>query len=227
MRATRTFFVDLNRLRSIGADAEIIIQMMRAADDIALANWGLGVFTEEQPSIKRHIQAGACRYFLRLQCGHLCEAIRLVEKFNNSTKLIEILSSCPSWVQAAHGRLQEVLPGGERRNLFVDWILPIRNKLAFHYDDSLIKRALERILQDRNGGISTITCGSEMQLWRHGVADDLEDTIVCRLLWNIPPEADLRFEADLRAEFGAELCKDFLDFAGWVIISFIREHAAL
>jgi hypothetical protein len=200
---------------------------MRAADDIALANWGLSCFKKEQPLIKRHFQLGACRYFIRLQCGHVSEAIELLQRFNQHPNLVGIVDRCLPYAQEAYHRLIEVLPNGPRRNLFEKWILPIRNRLAFHYDQSLIKQALRRRAERFPNHHSSITRGSEMGLWRFGVADDIEDTIVCRLLWKIPLQADLRAEADQRSDFGSDLCSDFLNFVGEVAFRYIKDNAAV
>ena len=105
------------------------------------------------------------------------------------------------------------------------WIEPIRNRVAFHYDPSLIEKALSRraVASPR----STITRGTDMSLWRFGVADDIEDTIVCRLLWKIPETADLRAEADKILGFGGELARDFLEFSGEFAFRFVQETAAI
>lgn len=87
MRATQTFVVDLPRLRRQGTDSELVIRLMRAADDIALANWGLRHYSQDQPRLHKHVQAGARRYFVRMQCGHLVEALKLVEQMNRSRRV--------------------------------------------------------------------------------------------------------------------------------------------
>ena len=73
----------------------------------------------------------------------------------------------------------------------------------------------------------TITRGTEMELWRSGLADDIEDTIVCRLLWKISSNADLRSEADRIADFGAKLCEAFVDFSGELTFRYLRETATV
>ena len=227
MFSTKTIYVDIQRLHSNGPDAVLIIQLMRAADDIALANQGLNFFKQDKPRIMQHVQLGARRYFIRLQCGHVSEGIKLIEEFNQRPNLISIVPGCPPHIQGAHQRLMEVLPNGSRRNLFEKWILPIRNRLAFHYEKSLFERAIksraERLLKQ----ISSITRGSDIGLCRFGVADDIEDTIVCRLLWRIPIQADLRAEADRRADFGSDLCSDFLNFVGEIAFRYIKDNAAI
>ncbi|MDD1753909.1 MAG: hypothetical protein LUQ38_12575 [Methanotrichaceae archaeon] len=226
MRATETIFIDLQRLYDSGPDAVLIVQLMRAADDIVLANWGLSHFKSELPNLQKHVQLGACRYFVRLQCGHLAEALGLIEEFNQRPILVDMLAKCQSHVQNAYGRLIEVLPGGSQREKYEKWILPIRNRLAFHYDPSLIERALKRRALNPASRKSTITRGSEMKLWRFNVADDVEDSIVCRELWKIPLNSDLLIEANKRADFGSDLCRDFIDFVGELAFLYAREFSA-
>lgn len=222
MRATQTLVVDLDRLQRQGDDANLVIRLMRAADDIALANWGLRHFKDRRPRMEQHVRTGACRYFVRLQCGHLNEAMCLVQEVETRPRLTVLLARCTAAARAAFTRASECAPGGCRRGDFDALVAPIRNRLAFHYDRSLVAKALTR-RPDRR---STITRGTDISLWRFGVADDLEDTIVCRLLWNIPPSADLRAEADTRAQFGSDLCRDFLDFVGDFAFRYVRENAA-
>ena len=64
-------------------------------------------------------------------------------------------------------------------------------------------------------------------MWRSGVADDIEDTIVCRFLWQIPFAADVAAEANKVLDFGSAACRDYLDFAGELNFRFVRETAAL
>lgn len=226
MRATQTIFIDLQRLYDSGPDAVLIVQLMRAADDIVLANWGLSHFKSKLPNLQKHVQLGACRYFVRLQCGHLAEALELIEKFNQTPGLVDMLTRCQNDVQDAYRRLIEVLPGRSQWKKYEKWILPIRNRLAFHYDPSLIERALKRRASNPATSKSTITRGSEMNLWRFNVADEVEDSIVCRELWKIPPNEDSVIEANKRADFGSDLCRDFIDFVGGVAFRYARECSA-
>lgn len=225
MRATQTFVVDLPRLRRQGTDSELVVRLMRAADDIALANWGLRYYSQDQPGLRKHVQAGARRYFVRMQCGHLVEALKLVEEMNRSRRLKAVLSSGEQFAKDAFQRLLECIPGGARREEFERNVRLVRNKAAFHYDPGLVTKAL-KIRSDRPGSSqSTVTRGTDIELWRSGLADDIEDTIVCRLLWKIPASADVRAEADRIAGFGSALCRDFLDLAGEVTFKYLRQTA--
>lgn len=226
MLRTTTLMVDLRKLKAQGSEGILVVQLMRAADDIALANWGLRFFKEPQPNIRRHLQAGACRYFIRLQCGHLSEALPLTAQLQRFPGLVSILDGSPAHVRRAHQRLTQYLPSGPRRDRFEQWIRSIRNRLAFHYDRSLVERALTRRAGRPDSQLSSITRGTDISLWRFNVADDLEDTIICRELWKIPYGANVRREADRRADFGSRMCSDFLDFAGEVTFRFAQMKAA-
>ena len=93
MRATQTFVVDLERLQRQGPHANLVVRLMRAADDIALANWGLNHYTNaDEPRLRRHVQQGARRYFVRLQCGHMAEGLKLIEEVQNSRRLKTVLT---------------------------------------------------------------------------------------------------------------------------------------
>jgi hypothetical protein len=227
MRATQTFVVDLKRLNREGADANVVIRLMRAADDIGLANWGLRHFSEEQPRVRRHVQQGARRYFVRLQCGHLVEALKLIEEVQKSRRLRALVPACDEFAQQAFGRLLECVPGGARRKEFESRVRVVRNKAAFHYDSTLVAAALESRASRDGSSQCMITRGTEIGLWRSGLADDIEDTIVCRMLWKIPLTADVQLEANKMAEFGAELCRDFLDFSGEVTFRYLRQTATI
>ena len=74
---------------------------------------------------------------------------------------------------------------------------------------------------------SKITRGDHISLWRFELADDIVDSVVCRQIWKIPRNANLRQEADLKADYGSELCQSFLDFSGEFIFRFIEDHAVI
>jgi hypothetical protein len=200
---------------------------MRAADDIALANWGLERFTEEQPRRLKHVQAGARRYFVRLQCGHLVEGMKLIEEVRQSPNLMALVQKCEEFAQQAFHRLGECARGGSRRADFKNRVELIRHTAAFHYDAKLVAKALKSRASRPGSSKCTITRGTEVGLWRSGLADDIEDTIVCRLLWKIPLSVDVEAEANKMAAFGADLCRDFLDFAGELSFRYLRQSATV
>jgi hypothetical protein len=226
MRATQTFVIDLSRLERLGSDGNLVIRLMRAADDIALANWGLKHFSQDQPPIARHVQRGARRYFVRLQCGHLTEALDLIREIQNCPMLVQLLDRSDEDIKSAFADLSACLSGGAKHRDFKNWIAPIKNRTIFHYDKSLISRALKSRAARVASPKSTITRGTEIGLWRSELADDIEDTVVCRLLWRIPVGDDTQDEADRIADFASSLCRDFMDLAGDLSFRYLRENAS-
>jgi hypothetical protein len=79
MARTSTTYVDLERLQALGERASVIIRLMIAGNDIALANQCFGYYKNEESSINNDIRRGAGLYFIKMQCGHLNEAIKLIE----------------------------------------------------------------------------------------------------------------------------------------------------
>jgi hypothetical protein len=228
MPGTQTLFVDLARLERQGPDAHLIILLMRAADDIAVANWGLRQFSDSQPTgVEQQVREGARRYFVRLQCGHLFEGLKLIVGVQKSPVLSSLVARCDEAAQDAFRRLCQYVRGGARRQEFERKIGLIRHKAAFHYDAKLAAAALRSRANRKGSSISTITRGTEINLWRSGVADDVEDTLVCRLLWQIPLSADVRVEADKILEFGAGACRDFLDFVGDISFRYLQDTSTV
>jgi hypothetical protein len=111
MERTRTLWVDINRLHRSDPSG-LVLRMMMAANDIALANWGLTEFKKPQPRLSRHMQNGACLYFIRLQCGHLSEALKLVGELNKDSDSKAGLERCNETARQAYSTLNSCLPGG-------------------------------------------------------------------------------------------------------------------
>ena len=227
MRATQTLVVDLERLQRCGQEGILIIRLMMAANDLALADWGFKQFKQEQPRLQRHAQLGACRYFIRLLCGHLNEAIKLVQEVRDTPSLSCLIERCTQPTREAFGRLTACLRGESQYREFQKYIGQIRHNVAFHYQSTPVARALADRSSRQEARRATITRGTDLSLWRFNLADDILDSIVCRQLWRIPKTADLRAEADRISDFCSSFCQDFFNFCGEFIFRYIREHAVL
>jgi len=201
------------------------LRLMMAANDIALANWGLTEFKKPQPRLSRHMQNGACLYFVRLQCGHLSEALKLVAELNNDPNSKARIEHCNKTAKQAYLTLNGCLPGGVDHDRFTKWVERIRHNVTFHYDPRSAQRALARLAAQRTTG--SVTLGTRMGLWRFNLADIVTDSIICRQILEIPADADLRAEADKMAVFGGQVCVSFLEFAGNYALQFVRDHALI
>jgi hypothetical protein len=92
MTAVNSRWVDCAALLRRGSGASILIKLMMAVNDLALADDALGSWNKEQPDLRKNRQAGARMYFVRLQMAHLVEAMTAVEEFKKDPSLMNALS---------------------------------------------------------------------------------------------------------------------------------------
>ncbi len=227
MTRTQTTFVDLSRLLPNKKEASIIIRLMMACNDIALANQCLAQYKEEQPPIRKHVQKGALMYFVRLQCGHLKEAIDLIQKLCNDKYLLKRVDNCSKEAQTSFKDLTDCFKNEPNYIKYRDYVLKVRHKTIFHYDGKLVEKALADRANRTEAKTSKITRGDNISLWRFNLSDEIVDSLICRQLWKIPREENLREKADEISDFGSNLCVSFLDFCGEYIFSYIKEKAAI
>ena len=227
MSRTQSIFVDLPRLLNNKKEASIIIRLMMASNDISLANQCLAKYKKDQGPMRKHVQKGALMYFVRLQCGHLKEAIDLIQKVCEEQKLYERVERCSSHAQSCFENLKKCLKTGADYSKYRDYVMKVRHKTVFHYDSKLVERALADRASRPEAKSSKITRGDHISLWRFDLSDDIVDSIICRHIWQIRRDADLRKEADEIADFGSNLCVSFLDFCGEYIFAYIQEKAAV
>lgn len=210
---TETRIIDFSEMATRSKESALLLRLMMAANDIAIANRGLEMF-DELPRLQAHVRRGARLYFVRLQLGHLSEALKLIGSIERMPSLRRQVSGAGRLAKTDYERLLRCLRGGPDNPRFRQVVKAVRDKTVFHYDGRQVGRALRDRASREDGRISKITRGDNMRLWRLEVADDIVDTIVCRQLWRIPRSADLRKEADANAMFGHEIAVAFLNFAG-------------
>jgi hypothetical protein len=206
---------------------------MMVCNDISVANHCLGMFKEsffdDRPSVRKHFAKGAAMYFVRLQCGHLHEALDVVREIKEDQTLFNMTERCSNTAQESFKELTDCLKDGPNRRKFEQYITRIRNNLAFHYCHKKGRKLIDRALSDRAGRIeaktSTITLGNHLGLWRFELADDIIDSIVCRQIFGVPISADLRSEVDKILDFGSDLGKALITFGGEFATLFAKDHA--
>ncbi len=196
-----------------------------AVNDINLALQCVDNFRQGQPGISKHAQQGNGRYFIQLQCGHLHEALKLIKEVQKSPMLQRIIERSPRLIQDAYKQLLNYIPGGAKHDDFKKYITSIRNKVVFHYDAEPVKKALANGRGRLGSRRTTITLGTEPALGRFDLADDIIDTIVSRQMWDIPSSADVQAEADRIADWGWEICRNFLQFGYELAQQYIRARA--
>lgn len=208
--------VDFRDVQERGEAGVIMLCLMMAGNDLALANECLAHYCEEQPRIKRHRQMGARIYFLNLQLGHLGEAIDELQNVEKCPELRQLLDRCDVTTRQAYADLRRFQPGGSEHAKFRQYIIEVRNNISFHYQKSgkLIARAVADRASRPDGRLSTITRGSEAYLWRFNAADDIIDSIICRQIWKVPRSEDDRAEINKVEALAFDIFRTFLSFIG-------------
>jgi hypothetical protein len=225
MSRTHTLFINLQNLRNSGDKGHKIIRLMMACNDIALANHCQSIFSGKRSPISSHVQKGALMYFVRLQCGHLNEAMKIIEEIKNDQSLFGIIQKCSQNAKDAFTKLTNCLKGRPDYKRFQNFVGQIRQNSAFHYNYKMVDKALNDTSSRPEAHTSKITFGDHISLSRFDLADDIVDSIVCRYIWKIPRSANLRQEADRISDFGSDLCKSLLDFSGEFVYRYIKDYA--
>ncbi len=218
MSRTQTIFIDLQRLRSTGDSALIIIKLMMALNDLMLANQCVKEFKKEKSPIRKHVQKGASMYFVRLQIGHLREALKIVQEIKNNNILNDLMERCSQDAKDAFHRLADCLKGGTEHGKFEQYVSRIRHSTVFHYDNG---KLIDKVLKE--GKRSKITFGDDITLSRFDLADEIISGIVCKQICGVNSQTEID---DIMC-WGFDIAKSLIDFSGEFIYKFIQEHAAI
>lgn len=216
MARTSTRYVNFQTLLARGRSAATVVKLMMACNDLSLANQALDHWKRDQPNAKKPRQIGAGMYFIRTELSHLYEGLKVIEEIRNDPALLALVSQCDAQTQQSFHELENFLPGGPGRAEFERLIGQVRHNLTFHYYqcETLVERAIEDRAGRQEARTSSVTRGDTAYLWHFKVADDIVDSIVCRQIWAIPRDADLRIEADKTADRVHQIFLWFVDFAG-------------
>jgi hypothetical protein len=228
---TNTIYTDLKKLyESSPKEASLIVRLMLACNDIALANHCMSNFkTGQLRAIQQHIKEGAMLYFVRLQCGHLNEAMDLVGELNallqESSLSANVFNKCSEETKEDFNKLRDCLDGFTRRQDFLKKVELMRHNTVFHYKaNKLFESAVKIRSENSIGRYSSITRSYDVSCLRFNVADDIIDTVVCRFLWKLEGDDDLQKKADETSDFGSDLCKSFINFCSEFIFRYMQEH---
>jgi hypothetical protein len=151
--------------------------------------------------------------------------VDLVPEVCASPRLRGLVDRCSAAARASFGRLVDCTEGRPKRKDFERYVISLRHQVAFHYGARVTELALKRRAARDDMRYSRVTLGSSIDLWRFNVADDVELSVVARVLWKIPDGADTVAEDDRISGFAAGLCLDFINFAGELCERFLIDHA--
>lgn len=205
-------------------EAGVVIRLMMVCNDLTIANAYLRELREGQTRVADHVRWGAGVYFLRMQIGHLSEAMSVIGALRKSPPLLRLVHQCTERGRDAFRELEACLMGQANFKQFESQMMRVRNKTAFHYDDKLVRKAL----MDRAKTAikpQSVTASNDVQQVRFGVADAILDTLTVRHIWKIG-ELDLNEKLDEILDFGFRLFVAVMDFGQEFIMRYVEENAA-
>jgi len=195
--------------------ASVIVRLMMAMNDIALANEGLSEWTGTTDPRKVYRQNGGRLYYGRMLMAHIYEALSIIEDIQQDTKLRAAVQQCEAKTRSSFDAVAAFLGTDD-----YEMLLRIRNNASFHYDGKLAVRALEQIDKSFANHRFTYSLGNDPLDWYFELGDLVNDRIVVRGIFKAPNDADVRAAIDPILLRLHRMAAAFSDFAGY----FVRHH---
>jgi hypothetical protein len=136
--SSKTWTVRTAKLIADKEAASVVVCLMMAMNDIAMANDGLGEWTNTRERRKLARQIGGRLYYGRMLMAHVYEALSIIEEIQNSPKLKSLVDACDPETRTSFDAVAAFL-----RTADYGMLCRIRNNASFHYDRKLAARAAE------------------------------------------------------------------------------------
>ena len=101
MAGTSTTYTTFDKLNARGDEAVLVVKLMMAFNDLALANEGISIFKSQYATKRSDKNRGAAMYFVRVQASHLYEAMGIVDAIAAHERLRRVIESCSEKAKAA------------------------------------------------------------------------------------------------------------------------------
>jgi hypothetical protein len=213
---SRTFIAKTAELLADKEMASVIVRLMMALNDIAMASEGLGewIATDDYRKVQR--QNGGKLYYGRMLMAHVYEGLTIIEDIQKSARLNEAVQKCDPQTRASFGAVAAFLGSADH-----EMLCKIRNNAAFHYARKLALRALEQLDAKYPGHTFTYSLGVDPLVdWYFELGDLVSDRMVVRNIFKADEDADLRRAIDPILVRLHTMAGAFSDFAG----NFIRHQ---
>ncbi|HUV04693.1 MAG TPA: hypothetical protein VMX94_06250 [Armatimonadota bacterium] len=227
MRGDQTVYIDLARLGQAGDDAATVLRLIMAAGDVQIANQCMGKCEPGKSIFNSTLREAATLYFVRLQCGHINEAMDAIKEIEQSTYLRSLVSRLAPYDQHAYQRLLDCIKGRPGYRDFQDNIGTVRQNVAFHYSKGAVEKALNRLTNVRAHRLSKMTRGSDISRCRFHIADLILKVTTNRVLWRLDPKGDAEQQLKEPLGYGSDLCEDLLLFAGDFAWEYLKAYTAI
>lgn len=214
--SSRTKLVSMDKIAADKEIGSVLIRLMMVMNDCAIAEETATMWRERMEEKIRIKQQEAFKYFVELQIGHLHEGLAIVREIAQKTKLRDLVDRCNSSTQERFERLRHYEPGVAIGNV----ILNIRNKLAFHYDPTMIRDELLGHVRQfpRTAALVSIGDKSGDVLFEPGAV--INERVATQQVFALPAGADIdEASNNLMVELQA-IMEDFMNFGS----SFVWTH---
>jgi hypothetical protein len=188
--------------------ASVILRMMMAVNDAGLAANALEEWTKTGERRKKARFQGGQMYFSRISMAHSFEVFKIIDQIEDSPKLREAVQDCDGETRRSYAKLRVFRESSDYKVLML-----IRNKISFHYDETLTVRALERLVERNPNEISSFSMGTETLDWYFELADKIVNSIMRRDLMRVAESEHVEQDVDDILWRLGDILRVFGDFA--------------
>lgn len=207
--------VSMARIEALGDLGVIVIRLMTAVSDLMHASQALGVWNDERDPARERLKGSARRYFVRLQIGHLYEALKTIDDIQKNHA--DTVKRCDRETRNSFARVAAYFSTREYEAIAG----MVRNNVVFHYGSSkMIARALKAIAARHGERKVWIDTGRELHHYNYDPSTWVLDQITLRQIFKISADVDASEAADQILVQLMEIQEAFSDFA----VHFIDHH---
>lgn len=218
--SSTTTWISTERLAEHGELGGIMVRLMMALQDFALADHSMGTWKAEEDHKLQDRKVGAVRYFLRLQLSHVFEAFEIIKEIEEQCELRAAVDACDRQTVKAYQTVIEFMKGDD-----YNLLLRIRNNIGFHYGRKVALQSLKR-LEKRPNKNGALTIGNEALTWYFEPTEWVENDVIVHGIFGLPEDeepTDLSAKTDDIVMRLHNIAHAFGDFAGY----FIKGHAKI
>jgi hypothetical protein len=144
----------------------VLIRLMLAINDIALAADANDAWAETTEHPRAHLKGRARRYFVRLIMSHVHEALKIIDEISRSPDLIAIVDQSDAHTRENFKKLIAILNSPERGRLS-----RFRSNATFHYDKKVAAEHLQRVVGQDPAAPWGYSVGSTPVDWNFELGD--------------------------------------------------------
>jgi hypothetical protein len=211
MRSTLKF-VNVDDLAADPVKGSLLVRLMMVLNDITLANESHEMWRKARSGRRSARRAEARRYAVRMMIAHMYEGMRLIDEIDGSSKLRALVLSCD---QATQKEFKKLLQFKNSRE-FKKYVLMVRHKVAFHYDDTMVRNSTAGWAKENPAALHSISLGQHPLDWNFKPGEVIGHYLVVRDIFKIKTKIrkNARVAADKIMDEVFENSALFARFAG-------------